>query len=225
MTEEQLFEAVFDAILSRRLPPGTKLTEAALCEIFGVKRNAIRKVLTQLASKKMVDLQFNRGAFVASPTVEEAQDIFEVRRVLEAGLATKLAQMQPPPQLGHLRELVRQERQYFVDKDYPHWVRHSLEFHIQLAKLAGNDVMSDYVQDLVYRAPLISALYDPRSSNCCSFDEHDAILDAIGSGNAELAAESMSSHLAMVEHKLNIIGTEAPVSLEQVFGRPPARVA
>ncbi|WP_374335185.1 GntR family transcriptional regulator [Leeia sp.] len=217
MSEEELYQEIFDAIMSRQLPPGTKLTEVTLCEIFGVKRNALRKVLSQLASKKMVELHFNRGAFVATPTVDEARDTFEVRRVLETAVVAKMAGQSPKPQLGTLRNLVKEERQCFHDKDYPGWVRRSLDFHNRLVELSGNQVMVEYVQNLVLRYPLISALYDPRSSNCCSFDEHDAILDAIESGNATLAVQCMTSHLGMVEHKLNLMGAEPAVSLEHVF--------
>ena len=218
LSDDALYQEIFDAIIARRLPPGSKLTEATLCEIFGVKRNTVRKALAQLAAKKMVDLHFNRGAYVASPTEEEARDIFEVRRVLEADLVATLAARPVRPDLSAIRDGVRQERDSFLHQDFPGWIRRSLDFHTHLVRLSGNQVMADYVEDLVYRAPLISALYDPMS-NCCSFDEHDAILDSIASGDARRASEQMSAHLQLVEHKLTsrASGHSHDTVLEQVF--------
>ena len=165
LSDDALYQEIFDAIIARRLPPGSKLTEATLCEIFGVKRNTVRKALAQLAAKKMVDLHFNRGAYVASPTEEEARDIFEVRRVREAYLVATLAARPVRPDLSAIRDGVRQERDSFLHQDFPGWIRRSLDFHTHLVRLSGNQVMADYVEDLVYRAPLISALYDFATSS------------------------------------------------------------
>lgn len=218
LSDDALYQEIFDAIIARRLPPGSKLTEATLCEIFGVKRNTVRKALAQLAAKKMVDLHFNRGAYVASPTEAEARNIFEVRRVLESDLAASLAGRAVRPDLSPIRELVRQERDSFLKQDFPGWIRRSLDFHTHLVRLSGNQVMADYVEDLVYRAPLISALYDPMS-NCCSFDEHEAILESIARGDACRASEQMAAHLQLVEHKLTsrVSGHSHDPVLEQVF--------
>ena len=54
--------------MSQRLAPGTKLPEATLCELFGVGRSVVRKVLQKLAHDHIVQLRPNRGAIVAVPT-------------------------------------------------------------------------------------------------------------------------------------------------------------
>ena len=68
--EEDIVEHIFEAIIEQRLPPGTKLSESALCDAFGVGRMRIRRALLLLASRQIVELHANRGAFVASPTSE-----------------------------------------------------------------------------------------------------------------------------------------------------------
>ena len=75
--EEEIVERIFEAIIDQRLPPGTKLSEAALCEAFGVGRMRIRHSLLLLSSREVVDLLPNRGAFVASPSAEQAREVFE----------------------------------------------------------------------------------------------------------------------------------------------------
>jgi DNA-binding GntR family transcriptional regulator len=80
---ETIAERIRAAILEHRLAPGAKLTEAQLCDVFGAKRGAIRLALSQLAADRLVDLEPNRGAFVASPTLQEVHEVFEMRRIVE----------------------------------------------------------------------------------------------------------------------------------------------
>ncbi|MFB0915001.1 MAG: GntR family transcriptional regulator, partial [Burkholderiaceae bacterium] len=85
--EEIIVERVYAALIDHRLAPGTKLSEAAMCEAFGVGRMRIRRSLLLLANRELVDLLPNRGAFVARPTAKQARDIFQARLLVEPSLA------------------------------------------------------------------------------------------------------------------------------------------
>lgn len=109
--DESIYQALMTAIVEHQLPPGSKLPEEALAEVFGVSRTGIRKVLQRLATVQMVALTPKRGAQVASPTVEEAQAIFRTRALLEvANLPDVLTRCQPP-HLAALEAIIRQEQQ------------------------------------------------------------------------------------------------------------------
>ena len=73
--EEAIVEKIYAALINQRLAPGTKLSEALLCEAFGVGRMRVRRVLLLLANRELVDLQPNKGAFVARPTPKQAQEV------------------------------------------------------------------------------------------------------------------------------------------------------
>ncbi len=83
LAEEEIVERIFEAIIDQRLPAGTKLSESSLCEAFGVGRMRIRQSLLLLASREVVDLLPKRGAFVASPTADQAREVFEARLTIE----------------------------------------------------------------------------------------------------------------------------------------------
>ncbi|MCP6629432.1 GntR family transcriptional regulator, partial [Klebsiella pneumoniae] len=90
-----------------QLLPGSRLPEEALAEVFGVSRTGIRKVLQRLNAVQMVTLAPKRGAQVASPTVEEAREIFRTRALLEvANLPDVIARCQPP-HLAALEAIIR----------------------------------------------------------------------------------------------------------------------
>ena len=83
-SEDEVLRQIEQAVLDHRLPPGTKLKEVQLANLFGVKRGTIRKVLTRLAHSRLVEQTPNRGATVAKPSVQEGKDLFATRRVLGA---------------------------------------------------------------------------------------------------------------------------------------------
>jgi len=141
--DESIYQSLMTAIVEHQLQPGSKLPEEALAEVFGVSRTGIRKVLQRLATVQMVTILHKRGAQVASPSVEEAQQIFRTRTLLEvANLPDILARCQPQ-QLATLEDIIRQEQRAHETYDGPAALRYSAEFHIQLQAIAGNQVLTE----------------------------------------------------------------------------------
>ena len=77
LTEDSIYAELYNAILERRLSPKTKLGENLLAEHYGVSRTIVRQVLLRLSHDRLVKLEPNRGAFVASLSLEEAKQIYE----------------------------------------------------------------------------------------------------------------------------------------------------
>ena len=77
-----IYDKILDAIMAHQLPPGTKLAEERLAAIFSVSRTRVRETFARLAHEGIVTLIQNRGAFIASPTVEEAREILAVRKIM-----------------------------------------------------------------------------------------------------------------------------------------------
>jgi DNA-binding GntR family transcriptional regulator len=67
-----------------------------MADIFGVSRARIREVLGRLAHERIVELFPQRGAFVAKPTIEQARDVFEARRLIEPAVLRRLADTLTP---------------------------------------------------------------------------------------------------------------------------------
>lgn len=207
------------AILEHRLSPGAKLTEAQLCEVFGVKRGPIRQALALLATDRLVDLEPNRGAFVASPSLQEVHEVFEMRRIIERAVVERVCSAHPGGRrLKGIGESIRRERKAFEARDFPSWIRLSGEFHTALASLTGNMVLCDCLNGLVARSTLISALYESPGRSPCSFDDHATILAALEAGRAAEAAELMMHHLQSVELRMLDRPARAAVDLHEVFG-------
>jgi DNA-binding GntR family transcriptional regulator len=218
LTDEQIIEQMMSAIVEHRLPPGTKLGEDRLCEVFGVGRTRIRQVLLRLAGEKMVTQVANRGAFVAQPSVQEAREIFDARRTIEADLVARLAGRITDAQLRQLRERIAREHAAEEAGDGRAMIKLSGEFHMAIGDLAGNTVLAEVLRELIARCSLIIALYGSSPALYCPKEEHAALLDAIRRRDSKATAQLMREHLDHVEAALDLKEEESKaIDLKAVF--------
>ena len=188
--------ALVQAVMDRRLKPGTKLDEDVLADHFAISRTRLRKVLSELASQMIVTHKPNYGTFIAKPTAAEALEIFEARRGIEDYLLRIIAAKSALPDFGPLRRYVAEEQRAY-DLKRAGAIELSGDFHMILADLAGNSVLSGYLHQLVTRTILIQVLYGPK--HFCLVHEHAEILEALERGDASSAAERLSRHFDSIQ--------------------------
>ena len=223
----QVYQHISDAILEQRLLPGTRLGEEALCEIFSVSRPIIRRVLTKLAHDRLVEIRPHRGATIASPSLEEARQVFEARRIIERAIVTACCAGMVKADLAELRDHVRMETECAQNNDRVRWIRLSGEFHLVLARAAGNMVLHDILKDLIAQTSLIIGLYGNGSRSICSDGEHERIVEQIAKGDEAGAVETMLRHVHDCEGALHIEEDGREQTLWDIFAAvrpsdPPA---
>ncbi len=218
-TEGQVYEQVHRAIVERRLEPGTKLGEEALCEIYGVSRAQIRRVLVDLAHTKVVELRPNRGAYVAQPSVREARHVFEARRAIEAAIVERAISRVTAANLGKLQEIIEADREALRRGDGEVSIKLSGDFHLCLAEIAGNQVLLEILHELVSRSSLIIATYGQAKQSNCSAEEHGHFIEALRQGDVDKAVNTMAEHLNHIESLLNLTSDEPeePADLRSIL--------
>nr|WP_315862392.1 GntR family transcriptional regulator [Ralstonia soli] len=216
-----MYMSLLTAIMEHRLLAGTKLVEERLCEVTGASRARIRQVFARLAHEKLVTLVPNRGAFVARPTVDEAREVFQTRRVVEPELAAILAQQATPAKFRKLRRHALEENDARARADRAAIIRLSGEFHILLAEMVGNAVLEKLTREMVSRTCLIITLYDRPGAPACPEHEHSELIDAIERHDAAAANALMSRHLQHIEGSLDLRmpGSGAP-DFYSIFNNP-----
>ena len=217
-TVDELAEKISAAILEHRLAPGTKLGEDRLATIFDTSRAKVREVLAKLAHEQVVELIPQRGAFVAKPTIEHAQDVFEARRLIEPGVLRRLVATVDDLKLQQLRRHLDQEADARRRDDKRAIVRLSGEFHVLLAQLAGNYSLARVMRELSTLTCLIISLYDAPTAASCRVDEHEEIVAAIERGDARQAEALMLHHLDHIEQSLRLDGETDEADLESILG-------
>lgn len=226
MTEDAVHAHVAAAIIDRRLPPGTKLVEQNLGKVFGVSRARVRAVIARLAHEKMVTVEPNRGARVASPSVEEARQVFEARRLIEDGIVRAAAARMDGPALARLTAHVEAEADARRRRDRQAAIRLSGEFHLLLAEIGGNLVLLDFLRELVSRSSLVIAVYERPGSADCTDHGHRDLLARLAAGDAEGAAAVMAAHMAEITDSLDLSAQrEEGIDLARVFADLPRGAA
>ncbi len=216
--EEEIVERIFEAIIDQRLPPGTKLSEAALCEAFGVGRMRIRQSFLLLASREVVDLLPNRGAFVASPSAEQAREVFEARLMIEPNVTRLAVERATDADLSSLERHLRLEHEAHHNNKRRDAIRLSGQFHVLLAEIADNAVTLRMVKELVTRTSLIIGLFGSPGVSNCRDEDHDEIFSAFRSRDSETASRLMSQHLHSIQDHLELNGpAEATSDLVAIF--------
>jgi DNA-binding GntR family transcriptional regulator len=216
---DAIFERIWRAVLEHRLPPGTKLVEDRLAELFTTSRAQVRDVLARLANEGIIDMVPNRGAFIASPTPEQTREVFEARRLLEPALVRRLVARRDTTAMETLRAVVAEEQLARERADRPAIVRLSGWFHIEMARLAGNRPLARTMRDLATMTVLAIFLYDAPHATACREDEHEQLLNAIEKRRVERAVALMLHHLDHIEGSLNLAPrTDAPVDLAAALG-------
>jgi DNA-binding GntR family transcriptional regulator len=213
-----IHQRILGAILEHRLPPGTKLGEEKLAAVFGVSRTQVRQALARLTHDRIVTLIANRGAFVSSPTVAEAREVFEARRLIEPDLVRRVALSATDADIRRLREHVGLESAARRVNDKRAIIRLSGDFHQIIADIAGNSFLARTMRELESLTCLVIILYDAPDVPSCPYDEHSGLIDAIAARDPERAARLMIEHLDHVESSLELTPAgEDEIDLAAVF--------
>lgn len=237
LTDADIHQRLIDAVLDHRLQPGTKLVEDTLGQAFGVSRTRIRQVLIRLAQEQIVTLIPNRGATMAVPTVADAREVFEARRLIEPALVQHCVARLTTADLQALARNIRDEEAARQRGDREAEIRHSGAFHLLLADRAGHTTLGRMLHGLVSRTSLVLMTFGPQPTAplpttrgarpLCNCDDHRALLSALKLRDADAASALMTAHLQHIEDGL-VLTPQAPqeASLLTVLTRtPPPRAA
>ncbi len=197
-----IVDTLTQAIVEHRLQPGTKLAEQKLADHFGVSRTLVRQALFQLSRNRLIQLEPARGAFVATPSVDEARQVFAVRRMLEAEMTRAFVRDVTPARIKALRAHVARERSAVDANDVSGRTELLGDFHVRMAELMGNTVLAELLGDLISRCALITLMYQSSTAAVHSNDEHAEIVKALAARDEATAVALMDVHLRHVETAL-----------------------
>ena len=183
--------------------------ELELAETLGVSRTVVREALLRLRMMGLIESKKKRGAVVTSPDLfgimsksmnphildqETLKEIFEIRLVLEIGMADFLFQRKTPKDIKDLKEIVSNEPE--ITNQHLFNISHEIEFHGKLYEITGNETMKKFqkmllpVFDYVHHSGLLG-----KPIMLKKFVSHKELVDVLENGNASLFRKSMRYHL------------------------------
>jgi len=202
--DDRICATLAAAISQGALKPGAKILEDSIAEHFAVSRTVVRGALGILQRDHLLERKRNRGTFVAEPSVEEARQLFDARRALEHTLLEMMVPQATPEALDRLDAICQEEKRIHAGTDEPTKTSLSGQFHIELAKLSGNGVLTELLGKVVARLSLVMARYEDQHRDECGADHHLAIVAAIRRKDLAEAQRLMNDHLKDIEGRVRL---------------------
>ena len=186
-------------IFAKKRQPGDRLTEEAIAQELDVSRTPVREAIRRLAAEGLATLIPNAGARLAKPTRQEIIDTYELREFLECLAARKAALNVTAAQTNKLQQTIDEEEQIFAARNFEAYLDVNNRFHRTLAECSGNDVLAEFINNLLARTCVYMIFYDSffDMSTNPSLDEHRALLKALLAHDPDKAEQLMKVHLML----------------------------
>ncbi|GAA5140286.1 GntR family transcriptional regulator [Thalassotalea piscium] len=217
ISDKEIYKEIFDAILSFRLHPGTKLTEDNLSKIFNVGRTTVRSALLRLSQDHIIEIQPNKGAFIATPTTKQAMNILEARKLIEVAIIKDVIKHATASDYDLLRRIVKAEQDNIDLEQIVEGIQLGGDFHLMLAKLSKNSTLERIVTTLIPQTSLVIVLYQTPDSPKCSYYQHFELIDVMQKGQVEKASKLMSQHIDGITNRLKLEQKKPMSDLVDVF--------
>lgn len=192
---EQVYEALRADIIACRLRPGQELNEAELAERFGISKTPAREALATLRQEGFVRAFPRRGYQVTPITFADMDELFDVRTILEAGVAELACTRLTAEQIADLRSLADVAYDHAEQQSVTAFVRSNREFHMAIARAAGNGRLAELLERQIHALErffyLGAQLRDVNSETTIS---HREILDTLERRDPEAARRIMIRH-------------------------------
>lgn len=186
----QIVETLRADILDRRIGVGEILLEKDLAARFDVSKTPVREALALLCEEGLVQLFPRRGYMVSAISIKQVVDTFDLRLVLEGAAAERAAALLDSEQLRLLRRL--QEHDCCIDAGNTSHrleaMRHSLDFHVLIARASGNDLLAEQIEKLLRASRRITSIG-------FVFGDHARIVDALSARDGARARKAMEEHI------------------------------
>ncbi len=199
---DQVFEKLENDIIMGVYPCGEVLTELKLVEQLGVSRTPIREAMRRLEQERLIR-ESGKGSVVLGITKEGLEDIMDIRRRIEGLSAYYAAKNVDAESIEELKRISELQDFYLQRKDVEEVRQLDDRFHELMYELCGRAVIRDTLQPLHRKA----LRYRKKSIEDTarlgqSVKEHKAIVEAIISGNADLAEELTAKHISNAKESM-----------------------
>lgn len=198
-TAELMYRELKRRIFLKELRPGQRLPEESLAKTLSVSRTPVREALRMLANEGLVNLAPNTGARLASPTLEEMKEGFDLREHLERLTARRAARYITPLQICMLDEAMTEEELIFRSRDLERYLEVNIRFHRIIAESARNRILAEYVGNILSRTYVYMVFFESffDFDTNPSLDEHREIVRALSDHNEDLTEALMIRHIRL----------------------------
>lgn len=193
-TAERVSDILRSRIAEGYFPPGTRLSEDSIGGALGVSRNTLREAFRLLTHERLLVHELNRGVFVRVLSVEDVEDIYRTRRLVECAVVRGLGE--PPYVLEQLAGAVTEGQLASVEDDWKGVGTANIHFHRELVTLAGTARTDELMRSVFAELRLAFHLVDdPRALHEPYLQRNRLILQALQAGDRAEAEKLLAVYL------------------------------
>lgn len=196
---QRLKEALLRRIIGGHYDPGERLVELRIAEEFGTSQGPVREALRELEATGLVTNIPRRGTYVAEVMGEGLREIYTVRGALEEQ-ATRIVTARQACDIDALQRATDLMREAALAGDIHGVIEHSVTFHRSIMEAARNRLLLNIWQSLQIETRTTITMLTEGLDLVWIAESHQPIIDAIKSGDAELAARVAREHQDYFEH-------------------------
>ncbi|MER6464037.1 GntR family transcriptional regulator [Streptomyces sp. NPDC001288] len=193
-TAERVSDILRGRIADGFFPPGTRLSEDGIGGALGVSRNTLREAFRLLTHERLLVHELNRGVFVRVLTVEDVEDIYRTRSLVECAVVRGLGE--PPYPLDRLAGAVTEGRRAAAGDDWKAVGTANIHFHRELVALAGSERTDELMRSVFAELRLaFHVVDDPHALHEPYLSRNQEILDALEEGDRRRAERLLETYL------------------------------
>ncbi|MCF8069498.1 MAG: GntR family transcriptional regulator [Desulfobacterales bacterium] len=206
--EDLAYKKIKTAISKGYIKKGAQLKEILLSRELNISRATVKGAFKRLVHEGLAEYKLNKGVSVVNPSLEKIEETFQVRAHLEMMSTSLAAGKITSKDFKALYRLIREEDIIFKAGEVEKYYEINTKFHLKIAEKSGNQVLYDYVKEIIQKTTIYLVLFDPfyqtLTTKNISPAEHRKIVRYLENNDAENAGLEMKKHLGSSMGGINI---------------------
>lgn len=196
-TTDQVFEALYSAIVSFELPPGTKVSEIDIARQMDVSRQPVRDAFFRLSKLGFLMIRPQRATLITKISVQAVQEAAFIRMALELACVTEAIKRLDDDAMARIDDVIDQQRAAVEAKDGSAFHTWDDRFHLTICEIGGRAHVWTLIREHKAHVDRVRYLSLPFSLDI-AFNEHLGIRDAFAARDDEMARQLMRAHLERI---------------------------
>lgn len=200
---DQVYSAIKNDILTCRLDPGSRIAQSQLVRRYAFGVTPIREALKRLEQEGYVQSIPRFGYLIAPITIQDVEDLYDLRLILEQSAIRLAIQRASPEQVEHIRRSANFTYTFKDSASYLRFLEHNNHFHVGIALTSGNRKLAQLLADVLNEMTRIFNLgLDLRDSAEEMRAEHIALAEAIAARDIPRAEEVVRDQILLSRQRV-----------------------
>jgi len=213
-------ERIREAILTGKLQPGARIDQNQVAASLNVSLAPVREALKGLEAEGFVKIFPRRGAFVATTSITDLDELYYARALIEGETIFQAVPHLTDGGLTDLQRLVERMKQVSANGDVNAYIALNREFHLGIYSVLGNQTLLQVIHNLwqrseLYRYRYMFITHDPERVHL----EHQGILDTCRKRDQQAARQAAMMHIQGTQRELHELLREEFERLEPKPGQ------